>query len=371
MGIRFAGGAEVKIDPWRSPGLLAVGFGLLLWLVAFACYRAPGVATGHAGPRETLYLAGTAVLGFIFTGLFYLAVARAGRRLPRGARLGMAVGLLVALVLIHASLDLYAIEHYLRARIVLGPRARVTGQGLLFLNNLLTLSPVYLSYAIGLAFGLSQRAVREREQRLAAALAAAQEAQLAALRFQINPHFLFNSLNAVMSLVGSGRNRDAETVVARLAAFFRATLASEPNAMVTLEEELDLLSAYLDIEAARFGDRLKAVIDVPDDLTRAAVPHFLLQPLAENAIKHGVAPSKRPVTLSITARAEAARLLVRIADDGAGGAPASAGGGVGLRNIAGRLRAHYGDAGVLRAERQPRGFVAEVTLPLTFAPPES
>ena len=77
MGIRFAGGADVKVDPWRSPGLLAVGFGLLLWLVAFACYRAPGVATGLAGPRETLYLAGTAALGFLLTGLFYLAVAHA------------------------------------------------------------------------------------------------------------------------------------------------------------------------------------------------------------------------------------------------------------------------------------------------------
>lgn len=370
MGIRFAGGAELKIDPWRSPGLLAAGFGLLLWLVAFACYRAPGVATGLAGPRETLYLAGTAALGFVLTGLFYLAVTRMGR-LPRGARVALASGLLVTLVLIHAGLDLLAIEQYLRARVVLGPKARVTGQGLLFLNNILTLSPVYLSYAIGLGFGLSQRAVREREQRLAAALAAAQEAQLAALRFQINPHFLFNSLNAVMSLVGSGRNQDAETVVARLAAFFRATLSSEPNAIVTLEEELDLLSAYLDIEAARFGDRLKAVMEVPEDLARAAVPHFLLQPLAENAIKHGVAPSKRPTTLSITARAEGGRLIVRVADDGAGGAPASdSSGGVGLRNIAGRLRAHYGEAGVLTAERQPRGFVAEVALPLTFAPAE-
>jgi len=351
----------------RSPNALAVCFALLLWLVAFACYRAPGVATGLAGPRETLYLAATAAVGFVLSLVFYVLAVRRGRGLRNQVRVGMAAALLIALVLGHAGLDLYMIETYLRARVVLGPNARVTGQGLLFLNNLLTLTPVYLTYAIGLSLGLSQQAVHERERRLAAALAATQEAQLAALRFQINPHFLFNSLNAVMSLVGSGRNRDAETVVARLAEFFRATLSSEPDAMVTLEEELDVLGAYLDIEAARFGERLRVVIDLPDELARASVPHFLLQPLAENAIKHGVAPSKRAVTVTVSALEREGRLVVQVRDDGAGGAPAGARGeGVGLRNIAARLNAHYAGEGVLRSERQARGFLAEVSWPLSF-----
>ncbi len=169
-----------------------------------------------------------------------------------------------------------------------------------------------------------------------------------------------------MSLVGSGRNRDAETVVARLAEFFRATLSTDPNAIVTLEEELDVLGAYLDIEQARFGERLQVVIDLPDVLSRASVPHFLLQPLAENAIKHGVAPSKRPVTLTIAAQARDGRLVVQVRVDGAGGAPGGSGGRVGLSNVAARLSAHYGDAAGLRAERQVRGFLAEVTIPLSF-----
>lgn len=354
----------LKIDLRRSPGALAGGFAFLLWLVAFACYRAPGIATGNADARETQYLAATAAIGFVFSSVFYLLAVRQARGLGLRARLAFAGGLLVALVLGHAGLDLYMIETYLRAKVVLGPKARVTGQGLLLLNNVLMLAPVYLTYAIGLGLGLSQRAIHEREQRLASALAAAQEAQLAALRLQINPHFLFNSLNAVMSLVGSGRNRDAETVVARLAEFFRATLSTQPNAIVTLEEELDVLGAYLDIEAARFGDRLNVVIDLPEALSRASVPHFLLQPLAENAIKHGVAPSKRTVTLTVSAQARDGRLVVQVRDDGAGGG--ASGERVGLANVASRLKAHYGEAAALSAERQARGFLAEVTLPLSF-----
>lgn len=360
----------MKINHRRRPAFIAAGFAFLLWLVAFACFRAPGFATGLAFPRETRYLALTAAVGFAFSGLVYLA-ATAPRRLGRGARVGIVGAAVVALVLIHAGIDLYVLETYLKARVVLNSKARVTGQELLFLNNVLTLAPVYLMYAIGLGLGLSWRAVHEREQRLAAALAAKQEAQLAALRFQINPHFLFNSLNAVMSLVGSGRNREAETVVGQLAAFFRATLSSEPDALVTLEEELEVLGAYLDIEGARFGDRLRVEIDLPAALALASLPHFLLQPLAENAIKHGVAPSKQSVTLTIAARARDGRLVVSVRDDGAGGAPGLAGAGVGLGNVGARLKAHYGEAASFRAQRQARGFLAEVELPLSYAEREA
>jgi len=347
--------------------VLAVGFALLLWLVAFACYLAPGVATGQQRVRDTLYLCGTASVGFLQSCVFYVLAARHSRGMRTPLRVAGAVLLLAGLILLHAWIDLLMIQHYLKAKVVLNPEARVTGEGLLFLNNLLMLSPVYLMYAVSLGLGLSMQAVHEREQRLAAAMAATQQAQLAALRFQINPHFLFNSLNAVMSLVGSGRNRDAEAVVSRLAEFFRATLSSEPNAMVTLEEELDVLGAYLDIEAARFGDRLRVEVDLPDNLARASVPHFLLQPLAENAIKHGVAPSKRTVTLRVRAEARDGLLVVQVEDNGAGGAPVTASReGVGLGNVAARLKAHYGEAGRLRSERLKRGFLAEVSIPLSF-----
>ena len=356
----------MTVDSKRRFAALAAGFALLLWLVALACYLAPSVASGVTRPREDVYHALSAMVGLAFSILLYGLFARLGR-LRRAATVGIAGGALILVILAHSLIDLWMIENYLRARVVLGPKARLSGEGFLLLHNLLLLAPVHLTYAIGLGLGFSLRAIREREQRLAAALAAKQEAQLAALRFQINPHFLFNSLNAVMSLVGSGRSREAETVVTRLAEFFRATLSSEPDAIVTLEEELDVLGAYLDIEAARFGERLRVVIDLPDELARASVPHFLLQPLAENAVKHGVAPSKRAVTLTVSALARDGRLVVQVRDDGAGGAgPSARGEGVGLRNIAARLRAHYGDGAALRSERQARGFLAEVALPLSF-----
>jgi LytS/YehU family sensor histidine kinase len=345
---------------------LAVVFALLLWSLAFACYIAPGVATGQQRAQDTVYLLTTVAVGFALSCGFCGVVTGLLRRVSERWRMGLAAALLVALILLHATIDLMMIEHYLKAKVVLPDGARVSGQGLLFLNNLLMLSPVYLMYAVGLGFGLSMRAVHERERRLAAALAEAQTAQLAALRLQINPHFLFNSLNAVMSLVGSGRNRDAEVVVSRLAEFFRATLASEPNAMASLEDELDVVGAYLEIEAARFGERLRVDIELPEGLAGASVPHFLLQPLVENAIKHGVAPSKRPVTLTVSAAAPNGRLRLMVADDGAGGAPGTAGEGVGLRNVAGRLKAHYGAGAAVRAERLPRGFRVELDLPLAF-----
>lgn len=344
----------------------AIVFALLLWSLAFACYIAPGVATGQQRTQDTAYLLTTVALGFALSCGFCGAVTGLLRGAPGRWRMGLAAALLAALILVHATIDLMMIEHYLKAKVVLPAEARVSGQGLLFLNNLLMLSPVYLMYAAGLGFGLSMRAVHERERRLAGALAEAQAAQLAALRLQINPHFLFNSLNAVMSLVGSGRNRDAETVVSRLAEFFRATLASEPHAMTSLEDELDVLGAYLEIEAARFGERLRVDIKLPDSLAEASVPHFLLQPLVENAIKHGVAPSKRPVTLTVSAAAANGHLRLVVEDDGAGGAPGTAGEGVGLRNVAGRLKAHYGAGAAVRAERLSRGFRVELDLPLAF-----
>ncbi|MBU1377958.1 MAG: histidine kinase [Alphaproteobacteria bacterium] len=360
----------MKIDLRRKPATVAAGFAVLLWIAAFAGYIAPEVATGHAGQRQVIYLGATVIIGFILSMLFYVGVVPAARELSGRMRLYLAVALFLAIVLLHAYVDLLMIEHYLRARPVLTAKAILSGTELLFLNNVLLLTPAHITYVFGVGMGLSMRAVYEREQRLAAALAAAQDAQLAALRFQINPHFLFNSLNAVMSLVGSGRNRDAETVVARLAEFFRATLSSEPNAIVTLEEELDVLGAYLDIEAARFGERLHVVIDLPDHLARASMPHFLLQPLAENAVKHGVAPSKRKVTLTVSARAADDLLVVQVRDDGAGGAPPTRKpGGVGLSNVSARLKAHYGDRANLRSERLARGFLAEVAVPLSFTRP--
>ena len=144
----------------------------------------------------------------------------------------------------------------------------------------------------------------------------AQEAQLRALRYQINPHFLFNTLNSLSSLVLSKRTDTAERMLMNLSTFFRATLSADPTADVSLGEEIRLQRLYLDIEQIRFPDRLSVEIDVPDALLAARVPILILQPLVENAVKYGVAKSKKPVTVRISAYEEAGRLHIKVKDDG-------------------------------------------------------
>ncbi|WP_337185337.1 histidine kinase [Phenylobacterium sp.] len=354
----------MKIDFNRSATGVAVGFAVLVWLIAFAGYAAPGVAAGNYVGRHFAYLVGTVAFGALLSVGFY-GLMTAVRRRPIALRVAVALAAVPTLAVVHSTADLIAIRLYLRELFQVGPNALVSGEGIMFLNNMMMLTPTHVTYAVGVSLGFALRAVAEREQRLAGALAAAQEAQLAALRFQINPHFLFNSLNAVVALVGAGRSQEARDVVTRLAEFFRATLAAEPNAVVTLEEEFDLLAAYLDIEAARFGDRLHVAIDLPSDLAEARTPHLLLQPLVENAVKHAVAPSKSRVTIRISARREGTRLVLAVADDGAaGGGPGRRGLGVGLRNVEARLETLYGDRSRLSAAPGPRGYRAEVILPL-------
>ena len=121
----------------------------------------------------------------------------------------------------------------------------------------------------------------------------AQEAQLRALRYQINPHFLFNTLNSLSSLILSKQTDTAERMLMNLSTFFRATLSADPTADVSLDEEIKLQRLYLDIEQIRFPDRLSVEVDVPDALLAARVPVLILQPIVENAVKYGVAKSKQ------------------------------------------------------------------------------
>ncbi len=207
--------------------------------------------------------------------------------------------------------------------------------------------------------------VRASEREAARLKAAAQSAELKALRYQVNPHFLFNTLNSISSLVISGRAAQAEAMILNLSRFFRTSLADDPTEDARLAEEIALQRLYLDIEAVRFSDRLRVQIEVEPGLEDACVPGMILQPLVENAIKHGVSPSKRPVTVRLTAaRAEDSRIRLVVEDDGESGSSAS-GTGVGLRNVADRVRVRFGDAAEVRAERPAEGgFRASVSMPL-------
>ena len=139
----------------------------------------------------------------------------------------------------------------------------------------------------------ARRASIQQERHLAEAYVAAHQAQLAALRYQLNPHFLFNSLNSISALIVTGRNKDAESMTNRLSAFLRSSLNANPTELIPLDEELSLTEEYLDIESVRFGERLSISIDCVDEACDALVPSFLVQPLVENAVKHAVARSHR------------------------------------------------------------------------------
>ena len=218
---------------------------------------------------------------------------------------------------------------------------------------------VAMSYATQLRAADRRAAAFERE---------AQEAQLRALRYQINPHFLFNTLNSLSSLILSKRTDTAERMIMNLSTFFRTTLSADPTADISLEEEIKLQRLYLDIEQMRFPERLQVEIDVPDKLRSARVPVLILQPIVENAIKYGVARSRGAVTLRISAYEEAGRLHLKVKDNGeAISVPGSdsAGTGVGLKNVCDRLVARYGvQAGCFHGPDPDGGFTVHVILPV-------
>ena len=196
---------------------------------------------------------------------------------------------------------------------------------------------------------LAQAQALGAQRRAALAEAAARAAQVRALRYQVNPHFLFNTLNSLSSLVMTGRAEQAEEMLLKLSTFFRTSLSLDPSADVTLAEEIDLQRLYLDIEKVRFPSRLKVEIDIPDELESARLPALILQPLVENAIKYGVSPTREKVTLRIEARPLGdGRFEIIITNTGkTGGAPARdrdkiESTGVGLANVCERLTARFG-----------------------------
>jgi hypothetical protein len=222
----------------------------------------------------------------------------------------------------------------------------------------------------GLYVALSfARRLSEADRRAAVLVRQAQEAQLRALRYQINPHFLFNTLNSLSSLVLARKNETAERMLMNLSSFFRTTLAADPTADVPLAEEIRLQRLYLEIEQVRFPERLRVEIDVPEPLMGRRVPMLILQPVVENSVKYGVARSRRPVTVTITAYEEAGRLHLKVRDDGDTHDPApdedgADSTGVGLRNVCERLASRFGaTAGCIHGANPEGGYSVHIYFP--------
>lgn len=211
-----------------------------------------------------------------------------------------------------------------------------------------TISGTYLIACwIGLYF--SARYYESTQQQHEASLRAsalAQQAQLKMLRYQLNPHFLFNTLNAISTLILDNRNVVANCAVTGLSEFLRYTLDQDPMKKVTVAQEIDALNLYLDIEKMRFGTRLTIEFAIDDSATDALMPSLLLQPLIENAVKYAVAPREEGGRIAIAGRVYDGMLHLSVADDGPGMIDAKRltnGLGVGIRNTRERLEVLYGD----------------------------
>ena len=326
----------------------------------------------------------TSLCGGGLTGLYYLVLKRTGagarRTLCAAAALGLPLAVLFAII---NWMVWWYYDHNAQSSGVpglfhdlSGPAWGVTVGGAEGVGEKAPLAVIAEKaandYFFFVAWGALYLALRYAAQagaleRHAAELrGAAREAELRALRYQVNPHFLFNTLNSLSALVMAGRVVEAERMIARISTFFRTSLSGDPTEDVELGEEIRLQQLYLEIEMVRFPDRLRFAIDIPDPLSTAAVPGLILQPLVENAVKHGVACSREIVTIAISARDLTGVLELTVSDNAAVPSLPVDGAGVGLRNVADRLSARYGEAGSITAQAQAGGgFVATLRLPRT------
>jgi signal transduction histidine kinase len=208
--------------------------------------------------------------------------------------------------------------------------------------------------------------VVEQANAINRAQALAHDAQLKMLHYQINPHFLFNTLNAISSLVLDRRAEQAERMLLRLSGFLRYSLDRNPNELAPLGAELDAQRKYLEIEQTRFGEKLGVAFNVAADVQHARLPSLILQPILENAIKHAITPSVGGGVIEVSAWRDGDLLRLRIEDDGPGLAVKQANErrGVGLANVRERLGVMYGQrAGMLAGNRPQGGFAVEFWLP--------
>ena len=197
-------------------------------------------------------------------------------------------------------------------------------------------------------------------------------AQLSALKMQMHPHFLFNTLSAIMVLVRQGKGQEAETMLSRLSDLLRHTLDDVDTQEVPLWRELDFLRLYLSIEQVRFEDRLRVRIDAGPEVSDALVPHMVLQPIVENAVRHGLGQSEDPVLIHVGISRAGGQLTLTVDDDGPGCPdPLFHQKGIGLTNTRNRLKRLYGADGTFRVEnRVPRGVQVTVSLPYRVERPE-
>ncbi len=293
---------------------------------------------------------------------------------------GTTAMVLVGAVILHGTIDAWVQGIYYAGTSETTFAQRFIGLSYIPLTLLGGWSALY--YAINYFLTVEQQAGRlERLE------AQATSAQLAMLRYQLNPHFLFNTLNSISTLVLLKQTEPANAMLTRLSGFLRHTLVAEPGSQVTLEQEVETLQLYLDIERMRFEERLRTHFAIEQEALQAKLPSMLLQPLIENAIKYAVSPQEEGASISLSARVVGGRLKIAIEDTGPGtdraipdelfdfatGRPGETmSTGVGLANIRNRLTQAYGKDHRFETQSDPAGgFSVLIEIPFQPSTPEN
>jgi signal transduction histidine kinase len=300
-----------------------------------------------------------AIVGYCIT-LLLSTLYGSYRRLPRLGGVLLSVLTLLAATLLYAVLDAFSFSFI---------TAEAPG-----LNASLVLGSVFLNFTVlagwsALYFGINFFIIVEEQiDRMEVLANQASSAQLAMLRYQLNPHFLFNTLNSISTLVLLKQTERANAMLSRLSSFLRYTLANEPTAHVTVAQEVETLKLYLEIEKMRFEERLRPVFDIDARAERARLPSLLLQPLVENAIKYAVTPQEEGAEIRVQVQLAGERVRIGVSDTGPGLLDSkpkpSLSTGVGLANIRDRLGQAYGPDHRFETRSAPAGgFSVEIEIP--------
>jgi two-component sensor histidine kinase len=354
---------SVRSSPWLWIPTVWLGFGLIDATQAVIGMHSEGM---HHNWAKVFFLS---VIAWIPWALATVPVMRLNRRYPitqwRSART-WSVHLPALLACNFVLSAWYALlEHLLNPYDTPGPPRSF---GRLFLESSLSsiLASVLLYGAIlAIETVLDSRASLARQQAETARLnEQLSHAQLDALRRQIEPHFLFNTLNSVAALIREHRNDDAVSMIAGFSDLLRRLLAGPARHQLPLAEEIEFAQKYLDIQRLRFADRLQLAVDIPSDLLVAQVPALILQLLVENAIKHGIAKRAQGGLVRISAARENGTLTLSVYNDGPAIPSSLAPSGIGLANMRTRLHGLYGDAFTLHMQnQQPNGVEVTVSVP--------
>ena len=299
------------------------------------------------------------IIGYCIT-LLLSVLYGSYRRLPRLTGVLLSIFTLAFATFLYATLDAFSFSFI---------KLAAPGVDLSLLLGTLFLNFTVLAGWSALYFGINfYLIVEDQIDQMEHLENQASSAQLAMLRYQLNPHFLFNTLNSISTLVLLKQTDRANAMLSRLSSFLRYTLANEPTANVTVAQEMETLKLYLEIEKMRFEERLRPKFDVDPAAEKARLPSLLLQPLVENAIKYAVTPQEEGAEICVTARLVGDRVLLGVSDTGPGLMPTNSGPslstGVGIANIRERLAQAYGADHRFDVRAMPTGgFGVEIEIP--------